>query len=284
MKNIFRNISTVFQNIEIVVSPRNLQVKKLKKIIASNKFRQTEKLFWLEGEKLCSSYFKNFNRKNNIIFVFNENLNILFLENIIKKNNLNDVKFLRLATKLFNEISQVENSPGWGIVGNYPEDPFLVKKKLNDLVILDGIQDPGNLGNIIRTTAAVGVENIWLTKGTADPFSPKVIRAGCGGQFLLNFTFFLNLDEILKRQEILNMQLFATVLHGSSINLFDKNLSLKKKCAWIFGAEGTGLSKAIVKKYKLLCLNIPHINEIESLNVATAVAICLFEMERQRSN
>ena len=65
---------------------------------------------------------------------------------------------------MFREISQIKNSPGWGIVANYPENNLLEIHELNDVIILDGIQDPGNLGNIIRISAAVGIKNIWITK------------------------------------------------------------------------------------------------------------------------
>ena len=166
---------------------------------------------------------------------------------------------------------------------NYPKNNFSQPKEFSDLIILDGIQDPGNLGNIIRISAAIGIKDIWITKGTSDPYSPKVIRSGCGGQFVTKFSFFSDLNEILNKNEILKMKILATVVKQDSIELYDKKLDLKKNCAWIFGSEGRGISPTIIEKKKLLSLNIPHLKEVESLNVASAVAVCLFEMKRQRS-
>ena len=80
------------------------------------------------------------------------------------------------------------------------------------------------------------------------------------------------------------IQILATFLSDDSQNLYGKNVKLKKNCAWIFGNEGAGLSKLEIYKNKLDRVKIPIIEEIESLNVASAVAICLFEMKRRRKN
>ena len=269
-------------SLPVIESKQNTQVKKLQKIVSSNKYRQENKLFWIEGEKLCKSFFENMKMNGNLLLVFDQKTNKKLIINFCLKNNIKEVNFTCLSSSLFREISQIENSPGWGIVANYPTNNFSETKEIKDVVILDGVQDPGNLGNIIRTSAAVGIENIWVTKSTSDPYSPKAIRAGSAGQFITKFSFFSDLNEILNRNEISKMQILATVVRSKSVNLYDTKLDLKKNCAWLFGSEGRGISPNVIEKNKLLSLNIPHLAKIESLNVAIAVAVCLFEMKRQR--
>ena len=269
-------------SLPVIESKQNTQVKKLQKIVSSNKYRQENKLFWIEGEKLCKSFFENMKMNGNLLLVFDQKTNKKLIINFCLKNNIKEVNFTCLSSSLFRGISQIENSPGWGIVANYPTNNFSETKEIKDVVILDGVQDPGNLGNIIRTSAAVGIENIWVTKNTSDPYSPKAIRAGSAGQFITKFSFFSDLNEILNRNEISKMQILATVVRSKSVNLYDTKLDLKKNCAWLFGSEGRGISPNVIEKNKLLSLNIPHLAKIESLNVAIAVAVCLFEMKRQR--
>ena len=269
-------------SLPVIESKQNTQVKKLQKIVSSNKYRQENKLFWIEGEKLCKSFFENVKMNGKLLLVFDQKTNKKLIINFCLKNNIKEVNFTCLSSSLFREISQIENSPGWGIVANYPTNNFSETKEIKDVVILDGVQDPGNLGNIIRTSAAVGIENIWVTKSTSDPYSPKAIRAGSAGQFITKFSFFSDLNEILNRNEISKMQILATVVRSKSVNLYDTKLDLKKNCAWLFGSEGRGISPNVIEKNKLLSLNIPHLAKIESLNVAIAVAVCLFEMKRQR--
>ena len=273
---------SLLQNLPVIESKQNSQVRKLQKIVSSSSYRQENKLYWVEGEKLCKTYFENVKNKKKILLVFDQKINMNYIFKMFLKNQIKEISFACLSSPLFKEVSQIKNSPGWGIVANYPENNFPQSKELSDVIILDGIQDPGNLGNIIRISAAIGIKDIWITKGTSDPYSPKVIRSGCGGQFITNFSFFSDLDEILNRNEILKMQILATVVKQESIKLYDKKLDLKKNCAWIFGSEGMGISSTIIEKKKLLSLNIPHLKEVESLNVATAAALCLFEMKRQR--
>ena len=269
-------------SLPVIESKQNTQVKKLQKIVSSNKYRQENKLFWIEGEKLCKSFFENVKMNGKLLLVFDQKTNKKLIINFCLKNNIKEVNFTCLSSSLFRGISQIENSPGWGIVANYPTNNFSETKEIKDVVILDGVQDPGNLGNIIRTSAAVGIENIWVTKSTSDPYSPKAIRAGSAGQFITKFSFFSDLNEILNRNEISKMQILATVVRSKSVNLYDTKLDLKKNCAWLFGSEGRGISPNVIEKNKLLSLNIPHLAKIESLNVAIAVAVCLFEMKRQR--
>lgn len=147
----------------------------------------------------------------------------------------------------------------------------------DDCVILDNIQDPGNLGTIMRSCTACGIKNVLLSKSCVDPYNLKVLRASQGIQFGLNI---LNNIDIAKFASEYKYDVIATMPNATE-SIYQYNLT--KPCAWLFGNEGAGISKDILEN--ITCrLSIPMQNNSESLNVAMASTICLFEMFRQRSN
>lgn len=132
-------------------------------------------------------------------------------------------------------------------------------------VFLEGIQDAGNVGAIIRSAAAFGVGAITLDRQCADPWSAKVLRAGMGGHFALSIR---QVDDLVAA--VAGVRLICTVVHGGQ-PLREANLS----GGWAFGAEGAGLSPALLAKAAQR-VTIPMAGG-ESLNVAAAAAICLYE-------
>lgn len=144
-----------------------------------------------------------------------------------------------------------------------------------DCVVLDGIQDPGNVGTLLRTAAAAGVCQALLGPGCADPWAPKTLRAGQGAQFELEV------------HETGDLPAALAAYHGTRIvtrldaarPLYDT--PLEGPLAWIFGAEGQGVSSAVAAAADIGVF-IPMPGKMESLNVAAAAAICLFEVVRRR--
>lgn len=143
------------------------------------------------------------------------------------------------------------------------------------VVVLDGIQDPGNLGTILRTVAAVGIEQVWLSSGCAQAWSPKVLRAGMGAHFRLCIH---ERVDALARLAGWRGKVVATGVDADARTFFDADL--RGPLAWLFGAEGQGVSPALRARADEI-LNIPMAEGVESLNVAAAVAVCLFEQLRQ---
>jgi TrmH family RNA methyltransferase len=133
-------------------------------------------------------------------------------------------------------------------------------------VVLDRVQDAGNVGSILRSAAALGVRQVLARKGTAALWSPKVLRAGMGAHFALNLVE--QLDEIA-----LDVPLVATSSHGGE-DL--RRAALPSPCAWVFGHEGQGVDPALMARCALT-VRIPQPGGEESLNVAAAAAICLYE-------
>lgn len=145
----------------------------------------------------------------------------------------------------------------------------------DSVVVLDGVQDPGNLGTILRTAAAAGIRRVLLGTGCAQAWSPRVLRAGMGAHFALAIEEGV---EPCARLEAYPGRCLATALGAGARSLYA--LDLRGPLAWLFGAEGRGLSPALLARADQRVL-IPMAAGIESLNVGAAVAICLFEQVRQ---
>ena len=142
-------------------------------------------------------------------------------------------------------------------------------------VVLDRLQDAGNVGNILRSASAFGFTQIVAIKGTAALWSPKVVRAGMGAHFGLRLVEAVRDDAL----GALQMPMFATSSHATRLI---HDAALPWPCAWAMGHEGQGVSAALMQGCAE-ALRIPQPGGEESLNVASAAAVCLYESARQRS-
>lgn len=147
--------------------------------------------------------------------------------------------------------------------------------KSKDSIVLDGIQDPGNLGTLLRTAAAAGFTQVILSPDCVSAWSPKVLRAGQGAHFLLDIHEAQDLPGFLKGFTGTSI---ATRLDATH-TLYQSQW--QNPAAWIFGSEGQGVSPEVMAGAKLH-ITIPMPGKMESLNVGAAAAICLFETVRRR--
>lgn len=143
-------------------------------------------------------------------------------------------------------------------------------------LVLDGVQDAGNAGSILRSAAAAGIQDVFCTPGTVYAWSSKVLRAGMGAHFLLNVFEEVEPTGFIERFAV-DLVITVTDSH-SQYALYDCDLTLPT--AWVFGNEGAGVSQ-VWKDEARLTLTIPQPGGMESLNVAAAAAVCLFEQARQ---
>jgi TrmH family RNA methyltransferase len=141
-------------------------------------------------------------------------------------------------------------------------------------VLLDRVQDPGNVGSILRSAAAAGIGDVWLSEQCASAWSPKVVRAAMGAHFHLRV--FEGIDLVGLRRAA-TLPWITTSPHAAQ-SLFDADL--RGDVAWVFGHEGQGLAPALMEG--ATTVRIPQPGTIESLNVAASAAICFFEQVRQR--
>jgi len=186
---------------------------------------------------------------------------------------IGDLEPVVVRDTLFREISGVATPTGIAAVVAIPaesSDPIQ-----GDAVLLDAVQDAGNVGAILRTAAAAGISDVLLGPGCAGAWTPRVLRAGQGAHFGMRIREQSNLLGTLKAY---CGQSLATVARAAE-NIYA--LDLRRPVLWLFGNEGAGLSTELAAAATRR-VTIPLAADSESLNVAAAAAVCLFEVVRQR--
>lgn len=184
-----------------------------------------------------------------------------------------------IEPRLFQELTSTESNPGIIALAQAPvwkeQEMFSDGKPL--LVVLAGIQDPGNLGTILRAAEAFGATGIMATKGTVSPFNAKAIRAASGTLFRLPMITELSPRAIIDLLRRRNVALLASMPRGGE-SLAEIDVS--KPLALVLGSEGTGLPREFAMAGRRV--SIPIAPCVESLNVATAASVMLYEIARQR--
>ncbi|NME35201.1 RNA methyltransferase [Fusobacterium sp. FSA-380-WT-3A] len=240
----------------------NVLFKKVKKL-KQKKYREIEQLFLAEGVK-----FLDFSTTPNYIFI-DEEFDLSLIEQELEKFQCE--KYI-LSSGLFSQLSSQENSQGVILVYSY--EKYSLDNLENNIVVLDKVSDPGNLGTIIRTVDAAGFKDIILTTGSVDCYNEKVIRSTMGSIFNARLRY-MNEDEMVMFLKDKDYRLISTALDKNSVPYTE--IKLKKKNAIIFGNEGNGISKSIlaVSDEKVI---IPIYGSAESLNVGVACGIILYKI------
>ncbi len=179
-----------------------------------------------------------------------------------------------LRDALFNEISEL--AAPVGILARIAIPAVVTELPAGDCLLLDAVQDAGNVGTLLRTAAAAGVRDVLLGPGCAGAWTPRVLRAAQGAHFALTIREQADLPAFLRDYPGVSV---ATVAHDGA-SLYD--LDCAGPLAWLFGNEGAGLAPELLAAARRR-VTIPLAAGSESLNVAAAAAICLFEMRRQRA-
>ena len=193
--------------------------------------------------------------------------------------SLEGVKLERVADRLFPSLVTTETPEGIVAIAKLPQVFDLPPVRADSwFIATEAIQDPGNLGTLIRTADAVGASAVLLGPGTVDPYSPKVIRATMGSLFHLPVLLRPKVYEDVAQLRERGVSVYATTMQAER-SLYD--LDLKGPLLWLIGNEGQGLS---VEALALATerVSIPMPGHAESLNAAIASAICLYETLRQR--
>jgi len=250
----------------MISSRDNARVKRWAKLLRDSSLRKAERRAMIEGPHLVAEALQ----------AKLEPLALLVSESALARDEIQKLLARRepvvLSDAVFRSIADAENPQGIAAEIAIPE-----MKAKGDCVFLEGVQDPSNVGAIIRTAAAFGVGEVVLDRGCADAWSPKTLRAGMGGHFRLAIRQVTSLD---KEFDGFNGMLVCTVpANGIALREAD----LQGRVGWIFGAEGTGLSEPTIQRANLR-LTVPMAGGTQSLNVAAAAAICLYEAFIGRKN
>lgn len=259
-----------------ITSTNNRLIKDIKSLYRK-KGRQKHKLFLIEGIKIIEEAIKNNYPIKNIVYtdylLDNEEGKSLFYK-IEKFNNL-----VYVPINIFKEISDTENPQGIigvsNIVSRDIEEIYNLQNK--SLLFLDGIQDPGNMGTIIRTADAFSIGGIIIREGSVDAYNPKVIRATMGSIFRLPLYFTRGIEE-LKKLKSQGVNIYSTSLDGS-IPIY--NADLHENFVLSIGNESKGVSEEVFALSNKL-IKIPMTGKTESLNAAVAASIIMYEAMKQR--
>ena len=238
----------------IITSLNNSTIKEISKL-KNKKYRDLTNTYLVEGDHLVEEAYKN-----NLL------IKIILLEDTICNYDIEKIYVTKEVMKKLTELDTPNK-----IIG-------IVKKNTplpigNKILILDNIQDPGNLGTIIRSSVAFDIDTIVLSPNTVDIYNPKVIRSTQGMIFYTNIIT-LELKEFINEIKTKNYTIFGTnVRNGKNI----KEITLPEKFALVLGNEGQGVSKEI----ESLCddnIYIKMSSKCESLNVSVATSILLYEV------
>ena len=226
-------------------------------------------LAWLEGEHLCSAFHDRSAEAGQALVTSSAWTGSPALARLARSA----AEVLVLPDRLFARLSSLPSPAGLAFVVARPAPPR--PDPLRPAVLLDRVQDAGNVGSILRTAAAFGVPQVWALRGTAGLWSPKVLRAGMGAHFGLELAEGLSLADL----EPGGLPWVGTSLQADSTL---PSAPLPPLAVWAFGHEGQGLSQEVLARCALT-VRIPQPGGEESLNVAAAAAVCLYEALRRRA-
>lgn len=262
-------------DIKSITSRDNPLYKELKLLASSSQARRKADRTLLDGIHLCESYLQHVGNPM-ICLVSDSARHHAEAGAIVAQCAAANTQCIVLPDTLFHALSQVEHGIDllFVIVTPQPQPSAILTRSA---VLLDRLQDPGNMGSILRSAAAAGIREVYCSPGTTFAWSPKVLRAGMGAHFHLDI--YENSDLHALAASVGKVPVIATSSHASH-SIYE--LDLRSDTAWIFGHEGQGVDPELLRHASRLAV-IPHAGEIESLNVAACAAVCFFEQFRQRS-
>ena len=261
----------------MITSVQNTKIKMARELLSAKKHRERTRTMVVEGVRLAEE-----------ALAANTSINFCLYSDHISERGKKVVRQIQalsfeaeeVSAELMDRISDTKTSQGILIAAPYPEVPLL--KKADPVIVLDRIRDPGNMGAILRSAAAMGVRAILLTPGTTDPFSPKVMRAAMGAQFYLPIQTMdaQEIYEFCKRSNEVELSILLTD-PKSSLICWESDLS--KPVCIVIGGETEGISDNICEIADE-SISIPMGSLMESFNAAVAASILLYEINHQRIN
>ena len=262
----------------------NAQIKEIKKLNEKSKARREAGLFVIEGPRMFLETPLEWVKQ---VYVTNE-----FLEqadngvltdgstNIRAKEMIQWMEHTVITAEQMSRISDTQTPQGIMCIVKQPsytlEDIISDDRENGLYMVLEDIQDPGNLGTIFRTAEGAGVKGIILSRGTVDIFNPKTIRSTMGSIYRVPFLYVENLHETINKMKSMDIKVYAAHLKGEKYH----DEEHYGRCAFLIGNEGNGLKKETADLADTY-IKIPMSGKLESLNAAVASAILMYEYERQ---
>ena len=259
---------------QIITSKDNEIIKNIRKL-KEKKYRDLNNEYIVEGIKMIREAI-NEKAVIKLIVLCEENAN----NGAIDKKLLYEIakyECIYVNKKIFSLISDVQNPQGILAVIEKNNSEENIDYKQDVIVVLDGIQDPGNLGTILRTIDSAGLNQVIVSKETADSYNPKVVRSTMGAIFRVNIIESDNLLDTLKNMKKHKYKIMATSLETEN-SIYDVDYNKK---VIVIGNEANGVSQEILD-YADEKIKIPMLGKTESLNASVATAIILYEYVRNK--
>lgn len=260
----------------MISSTSNAQIKNIIQLQTKTKARNRQSCFVVEGLRLYLEVPKEALVKTYVSAVFFSGADVSL------KRQVEASDYELVEDEVFKRISDTMTPQG--ILAVVKKKELFIKDMLEAqsqdrklFLMLEDIQDPGNLGTIIRTAEGAGVSGVIMSDKTVDIYNPKVVRSTMGSIFRVPFIYVDNLADVADNLKKSGIKLYAAHLKGSR-NYFEMDYS--KSSAFLIGNEGNGLSDALAEKADAL-IKIPMFGQIESLNAASAATILMYEALRQ---
>ena len=265
----------------MITSANNQQLKQVSALLKKAKERREKKAFVVEGPKMVFEAPKGWIEA---VFVAESYENAK--ENIDRLNKLREdclsekARYEVVTDSVFKSVSDTQTPQGIMAVIKMPEYDLaqLIKGENTHLLILESIQDPGNLGTMVRTGEGAGITGVVMNKTTVDLFNPKTIRSTMGSIYRIPYFVTDDLQETLQKLKEMDISLYAAHLKGQ--NTYDEE-DYTKACAFMIGNEGNGLSDEIAGIADTY-IKIPMEGQVESLNAAISATLLMYEANRQR--
>ncbi|MDE7417069.1 MAG: RNA methyltransferase [Lachnospiraceae bacterium] len=268
----------------MISSTANSKVKRLTALVQKAKMRREEQLFVVEGIRMFREAPAQWIKE---VYVSESFLHkSMHANDSESKERLKKYQYEVLTDEVFRKVSDTQTPQGVLCVLSMPHyeltdsvDKWIAdSQKAPFLVLLEDLQDPGNLGTILRAGEGAGADGVVMTRQTVDIFNPKVIRATMGSIYRVPFIIVENMGEAIDLLREKGVLVYAAHLDDSVD--YDE-LDYTKPTAFLIGNEGNGLQRETTERASR-CIKIPMAGQVESLNAAAAATILMYEASRQR--
>src|SRR6056297_387471 len=254
---------------EEITSIKNDKVKYLRKLY-QKKYRKERKQFILEGLRLIRGAYKSGADIASIYLTrdyYNERKSESFLIN-------NEEKLIFVSDSLISEVADTENPQEVIAIVNEPQTSQEEVLSKDYILVIDQIQDPGNMGTMIRTAAAAGFQSVIISKGSVDVFNLKVLRSTVGAIYSIPFIKDVELKELQELLQSKEQKIYAADLNTDK---YYNDIKYVKPLSLIIGNEGNGIRRQLIDIADV-CVKIPLKGNIESLNAGVAGGIIMFKI------
>jgi len=265
---------------DYTISSKDNKLIKHIRSLHQRKYRDRDEQFFVEGIKLTIEALKQEENITNIIVCPDIIQSVNGGKEFIEDLNKYEVTVNTVTENIFKDISDTETPQG--VLTIIKKKKVLVENIIFDekkiYILLDGVQDPGNLGTIIRTADAIAADGIFLSKGCADAYSPKTLRSSMGSIFRVPVIEKTELSHIIYKMKDKGIKIIATSLQA---NQYHYNLNYDTGIGLVVGSESNGICEEVLKSADYI-VKIPMRGGAESLNASVAAGILMYEVIRDR--